>query len=148
MLSAIFIIRAKFEYTARKIVRTIILDCNTGKYRQQLSERQPRRSTMGNGARKYCTVSGIQGISLFTPIVSTNVLSDIYFRTSDNGYFVVGAGSDRAFAELSQLLESNEWATSDAYRTNADRVRNRIELIKLISARYLCFIYLFYYKTI
>jgi crotonobetainyl-CoA:carnitine CoA-transferase CaiB-like acyl-CoA transferase len=49
------------------------------------------------------------------------------FAASD-GEFVLGVGTDRQFEKLARLLERPEWASSDSYRTNEGRVRNRVAL--------------------
>ena len=49
------------------------------------------------------------------------------FRASD-GEFVLGVGTDRQFERLAALLGRSDWAASEAYRTNAARVRHRVAL--------------------
>ena len=53
------------------------------------------------------------------------------FRASDS-YFAFGALNDRQFRDFSRVLEHPEWADDPRFRTNADRVRNRRELLPLI----------------
>ena len=53
------------------------------------------------------------------------------FATAD-GDIMLGGGNDRLFGVLCQKLEKPEWATDERFRTNADRVKNRVELERLI----------------
>lgn len=55
------------------------------------------------------------------------------FRASD-GYIVIGAANDKLFRQLCQALDHVEWATDERFRSNADRVQNREQLIALIEA--------------
>lgn len=53
------------------------------------------------------------------------------FRTVD-GYITIGAGSDEQFKELCQLLAIPDIAENSKFKTNKDRVKNRVELIALL----------------
>jgi crotonobetainyl-CoA:carnitine CoA-transferase CaiB-like acyl-CoA transferase len=53
------------------------------------------------------------------------------FRASD-GYIMIGALNDKLFRQLCHVLAHPEWATDERFLTNADRVRNREQLIALI----------------
>lgn len=55
------------------------------------------------------------------------------FKTLD-GDIMLGGGNDRLFGVLCRILERQEWATDPKFVTNADRVRNRIELEELIES--------------
>jgi crotonobetainyl-CoA:carnitine CoA-transferase CaiB-like acyl-CoA transferase len=46
-----------------------------------------------------------------------------------NGPIIIAAGNDRLFAKLAAVLGRPEWATDPRFATNADRIRNRDELI-------------------
>jgi crotonobetainyl-CoA:carnitine CoA-transferase CaiB-like acyl-CoA transferase len=63
------------------------------------------------------------GVSMIVPYEA--------FRTSD-GWIVVGAGNDGLFAKLSAALGHPEWVEDPRYRTNADRVENRLGLAAMI----------------
>ncbi|XP_060649582.1 succinate--hydroxymethylglutarate CoA-transferase [Drosophila nasuta] len=54
------------------------------------------------------------------------------FKTVD-GYLTVGAGSDAQFVELCQRLKIDEVPQNDKFKTNKDRVKNREELVELLS---------------
>ncbi|ORX70856.1 CoA-transferase family III [Linderina pennispora] len=54
------------------------------------------------------------------------------FATSD-GSVCIGAGNDKQFASLARVLGRPSLATDPRYSTNAERVRNRAELISLIN---------------
>jgi crotonobetainyl-CoA:carnitine CoA-transferase CaiB-like acyl-CoA transferase len=54
------------------------------------------------------------------------------FRTSD-GWTIIAAGNDGLFENLSKAFGHREWAIDTRFRTNADRVENRIELSRLIA---------------
>uniref|UniRef100_A0A914W6I9 CoA transferase n=1 Tax=Plectus sambesii TaxID=2011161 RepID=A0A914W6I9_9BILA len=58
------------------------------------------------------------------------------FKTSDQKWFVVGAGNDAAFAELCALVQLSDLALSPLYKSNADRVHNRSLLIDTLSQRF------------
>ncbi|XP_036324351.1 succinate--hydroxymethylglutarate CoA-transferase [Rhagoletis pomonella] len=53
------------------------------------------------------------------------------FKTVD-GYLTIGAGSDEQFKELCQLLKIPDIAENSKFKTNKDRVKNRVELIALL----------------
>ena len=56
------------------------------------------------------------------------------FPTRD-GELMVAGGNDRLFGLLCGVLELPELVTDERFRTNPDRVRNREELVALVSAR-------------
>jgi crotonobetainyl-CoA:carnitine CoA-transferase CaiB-like acyl-CoA transferase len=56
------------------------------------------------------------------------------FPTRD-GELMVAGGNDRLFGLLCNVLELPELATDGRFRTNPDRVRNREELVALVSTR-------------
>jgi crotonobetainyl-CoA:carnitine CoA-transferase CaiB-like acyl-CoA transferase len=53
------------------------------------------------------------------------------FRTSD-GWVVIAAGNDGLFGNMSNAFGHPEWTKDGRFRTNADRVENRLELSRLI----------------
>lgn len=53
------------------------------------------------------------------------------FPTKD-GYFTVGAGSDKQFQHLCKLLNISEISFDNKFLSNKDRVRNRDELISIL----------------
>jgi len=52
-----------------------------------------------------------------------------------DGELMVAAGNDRIFALLCDALELPELRDDERFRTNPDRVRNRAELVQLLSKR-------------
>ena len=56
------------------------------------------------------------------------------FPTRD-GELMVAGGNDRLFAVLCDVLGLPELVADDRFRTNPDRVRNREELVEIVSAR-------------
>ena len=56
------------------------------------------------------------------------------FPTRD-GELMVAGGTDRLFAALCEVLELRGLVTDERFRTNPDRVRNREELVEIVSAR-------------
>jgi crotonobetainyl-CoA:carnitine CoA-transferase CaiB-like acyl-CoA transferase len=56
------------------------------------------------------------------------------FPTRD-GELMVAGGNDRLFALVCDALELPELVSEERFRTNPDRVRNREELVELLSAR-------------
>ncbi|XP_037909295.1 succinate--hydroxymethylglutarate CoA-transferase [Hermetia illucens] len=54
------------------------------------------------------------------------------FKTS-SGYITIGTGSDDQFKSLCKFLGISELATDPKYLTNSDRVKNRKELISILS---------------
>jgi formyl-CoA transferase/CoA:oxalate CoA-transferase len=56
------------------------------------------------------------------------------FPTRD-GELMVAGGNDRLFAALCAVLDLPELAADERFRTNPDRVRNREELVEIVSAR-------------
>ncbi|XP_017678795.1 PREDICTED: succinate--hydroxymethylglutarate CoA-transferase isoform X3 [Lepidothrix coronata] len=57
------------------------------------------------------------------------------FKTKD-GYIVVGAGNDHQFVTVCKVLNLPEVSKDSRYQTNALRVRNRRELIDVLSTRF------------
>lgn len=53
------------------------------------------------------------------------------FATKDSN-ILLGGGNDRLFGVLCQRIGKPEWAQDENYKTNADRVKRRDELEKLI----------------
>jgi crotonobetainyl-CoA:carnitine CoA-transferase CaiB-like acyl-CoA transferase len=56
------------------------------------------------------------------------------FPTRD-GELMVAGGNDRLFASLCRVLGLDELVTDERFLTNPDRVRNRAELVAIVSAR-------------
>jgi crotonobetainyl-CoA:carnitine CoA-transferase CaiB-like acyl-CoA transferase len=56
------------------------------------------------------------------------------FPTGD-GELMVAGGNDRLFAALCEALDLPDLLTDERFRTNPDRVRNREELVEIVSAR-------------
>ncbi|XP_050294134.1 succinate--hydroxymethylglutarate CoA-transferase [Anthonomus grandis grandis] len=54
------------------------------------------------------------------------------FKTKD-GYYTIGAGSDKQFVELCNLIGHKELAENPKFLTNKDRVTNREEIIQILS---------------
>ena len=54
------------------------------------------------------------------------------FPTLD-GQIVIGAGNDTQFKKLSEALGKPEWHVSPKFKSNANRVETRVELVSLIS---------------
>lgn len=52
-----------------------------------------------------------------------------------DGYLVVSAANDRLFAKLCVALDRPQWAVDEKFATNAARLRNRVEIDRLIEAR-------------
>ncbi|XP_064299926.1 succinate--hydroxymethylglutarate CoA-transferase isoform X3 [Phalacrocorax carbo] len=57
------------------------------------------------------------------------------FKTKD-GYIVVGAGNDKQFVTVCKILNLPEVSKDSRYKTNTLRVRNRKELIDILSTRF------------
>lgn len=57
------------------------------------------------------------------------------FPTKD-GYFTVGAGSDKQFVHLCKLLNISYIGTDKKFQTNKDRVKNRNELISILRSEF------------
>ncbi len=60
-----------------------------------------------------------------------NIVPYQSFATKD-GYFILAVGNDKQFARLSDFLKHPEWYEASAFKTNAQRVDRREELIKLL----------------
>ncbi|XP_048484974.1 succinate--hydroxymethylglutarate CoA-transferase [Plutella xylostella] len=54
------------------------------------------------------------------------------FKTKD-GYLVLGTGSNAQFKDLCKLINREDLVDDARFKTNSDRVANRVELIKIIS---------------
>jgi crotonobetainyl-CoA:carnitine CoA-transferase CaiB-like acyl-CoA transferase len=52
---------------------------------------------------------------------------------SSDGWIVIAAGNDKLFQKLGNALNHSEWAEDPRFRTNPDRVQNRVELKRIIS---------------
>jgi len=50
------------------------------------------------------------------------------YNTSDSGQIILAVGSDKQFVSLCKILNRNDLAQNNDFKTNADRVKNRIEL--------------------
>lgn len=62
-----------------------------------------------------------------------NIVPYQVFPAAD-GHFILAVGNDGQFARFCEFAGAPELATSDRYARNADRVRNRDELIPLLKA--------------
>jgi glutaryl-CoA transferase len=60
-----------------------------------------------------------------------NIVPYQTFKASD-GYFALGIGNDGQWQQFCQKAGRMEWADDARFKTNADRVRNRDELIPLL----------------
>lgn len=60
-----------------------------------------------------------------------NIVPYQSFATAD-GHFILAVGNDSQFARLAELLGHREWASDGLYRSNAQRVSSRFELIPLL----------------
>ena len=54
------------------------------------------------------------------------------FQTSD-GYMILALGNDGQFQRLCRAIEKDVWAKDDRFSSNANRVKNRVELIQLMT---------------
>jgi crotonobetainyl-CoA:carnitine CoA-transferase CaiB-like acyl-CoA transferase len=63
-----------------------------------------------------------------------NIVPYQSFAASD-GYVVVAVGNDAQFARFAAILGVPELSEDPRFQKNADRVRNRIELVEILSAR-------------
>jgi crotonobetainyl-CoA:carnitine CoA-transferase CaiB-like acyl-CoA transferase len=63
-----------------------------------------------------------------------NVVPYQVFPVSD-GHIIIASGNDSQFAKLCQVLGIAELAQNPDYRSNADRIRNRVPLCAAIAAR-------------
>ena len=61
-----------------------------------------------------------------------NIVPYSDFQCSD-GFIAIAVGNDNQFSRLAECLGSPEWAESDRYKTNSDRVINRAEIEKKIT---------------
>ncbi len=60
-----------------------------------------------------------------------NIVPYQTFKARD-GYFALGIGNDSQWRQFCEKAGKVEWATDPRYKTNADRVRNRGDLIPLL----------------
>uniref|UniRef100_A0A8C6JGW6 Succinyl-CoA:glutarate CoA-transferase n=1 Tax=Melopsittacus undulatus TaxID=13146 RepID=A0A8C6JGW6_MELUD len=67
--------------------------------------------------------------------IDCNLLSSQAFKTKD-GYVVVGAGNDQQFVTVCKILDLPEVSKDSRYKTNTLRVKNRKELIDILSTRF------------
>ncbi|XP_049637834.1 succinate--hydroxymethylglutarate CoA-transferase isoform X2 [Suncus etruscus] len=67
--------------------------------------------------------------------IDCNLLSSQAFKTKD-GYLVVGAGNDQQFSTVCKILNLPELIKDSKYKTNYLRVKNRKQLIKILSLRF------------
>ena len=51
---------------------------------------------------------------------------------SSDGHFILAIGNDRQFAEFAKFAGKPEWAEDERFKTNPARVRNRVEVYRLI----------------
>ncbi|WP_188206653.1 CaiB/BaiF CoA transferase family protein [Alkalibacillus aidingensis] len=65
-----------------------------------------------------------------------NIVPYQTFPTQD-GEFVIAVGNDRQFARLCQIINQPDLATNPKYQTNADRVKNRQSLTKILTHTFL-----------
>ncbi|TIB73945.1 CoA-transferase family III [Wallemia mellicola] len=49
--------------------------------------------------------------------------------TASDGYIMIGAGNDKQFVSLAEVLGKDEWNSDERYKTNASRVKYRDELV-------------------
>jgi crotonobetainyl-CoA:carnitine CoA-transferase CaiB-like acyl-CoA transferase len=61
-----------------------------------------------------------------------NIVPYSDFQCSD-GFIAIAVGNDNQFSRLAECLGSPEWVKSDRYKTNSDRVINRVEIEKKIT---------------
>ena len=61
-----------------------------------------------------------------------NIVPYSDFQCGD-GFIAIAVGNDNQFSRLAECLGSPEWAESDRYKTNSDRVINRAEIEKKIT---------------
>jgi crotonobetainyl-CoA:carnitine CoA-transferase CaiB-like acyl-CoA transferase len=75
------------------------------------------------------------GVGVPAPLGSAHRMLAPYqaFRCAD-GYVTIGAGNDRLFARMCEVLGHPEWAAMPEYRDNASRVRNHMALAELIES--------------
>jgi len=57
------------------------------------------------------------------------------FRGSDGEYIVIGILNERFWKKLCAMLDAGDLASSPKFARNADRVRNRDELVEIVSSR-------------
>ena len=61
-----------------------------------------------------------------------NVVPYQDFHTQD-GYVIIAVGNDGQFARMAQALGKSEWASDPRFAANAERVRNRENLISMMN---------------
>jgi crotonobetainyl-CoA:carnitine CoA-transferase CaiB-like acyl-CoA transferase len=52
---------------------------------------------------------------------------------SSDGWIIIAAGNDKLFQKLGEALNHSEWAEDSRFKTNPERVKNRVELRRIIS---------------
>jgi formyl-CoA transferase len=62
-----------------------------------------------------------------------NIVPYQVFKASD-GYVIIAVGNDAQFARFCEVAGRPELATDPRYQRNADRVRNRVELVAIIES--------------
>ncbi|XP_055354637.1 succinate--hydroxymethylglutarate CoA-transferase-like [Paramacrobiotus metropolitanus] len=129
-------------------IGTAMTDISTGLYAHgAILAALLRRNRSGEGAYIQCNLLATQVanlVNLASNYLNTGVEPRRWgtahesivpyqsFRTKDDEYLVVGAGSDAQFTALCQLLQV-DYANQPAFRTNADRVAHRDHLISLLT---------------
>ncbi|KAM0747698.1 CAIB/BAIF family enzyme [Meredithblackwellia eburnea MCA 4105] len=53
--------------------------------------------------------------------------------TVKDGYLMIGIGNDIQFARLATAMGRPEWADSKLFKTNADRMKNKLSLVELMT---------------
>ena len=61
------------------------------------------------------------------------------FGTAD-GQIIIGAGNNELFSSLCDIIGLPHLATDEKYSTNEKRVKNREELIAILTKRYTCIV--------
>lgn len=117
-------------YTSNSIMAALLGRARTGKGQHidvALSDCQV--ATLSNMASS-CLISGKPDSGRWGT-AHPSIVPYKGFKTSD-GDIMLGGGNDRLFGVLCQRLGKDEWATNAKFTTNADRVKNRVELEDLI----------------
>jgi len=110
------------------------------------------REKTGLGAKIDCNLLSSQ-VSVLTHIASNYLNCDISasrlgtahpsivpyqsFLTKDKRYITVGAGTNRDFKTLCERLNLPELLTNDKYKDNSSRVEHRVELLAILSQKFL-----------
>ena len=64
-----------------------------------------------------------------------NIVPYEIFQAKD-GYFAMGIGNDGQWKTFCQAFEHPEWSIDSRFRTNKDRVKNRVVLIELLNKKF------------